>query len=669
MSNQTSSPSASIYQNWHYRPDIQGIRAIGAILIAIYHIWIHKVSGGVDVFFVMSGFLMTALLLKAHAREGRINPLAFWGKVIRRVAPSAYMILLITLIYGFFFAPRPLLENLVAEVIHSTLHLQNIRLLQTATDYLARDEPVSAVQQFWALSIQIQFYAVLPFALMAGLWLNKRMQSLKPLACIIAAIILLSFVYSVVITAAKPAQAYFNPGTRIWEFLAGSLLAILAPFVRISARQSQVLAAIGLVALVGTGVLVPIDIPFPGYIALLPVGAALLLLLSGINQHANAVTRLLSSRPLVSLGNVSFTIYLWHWPLLVFYQYHTDSLTVGLLPGAVIIALSISLAYFTTYVFEKPIKEIRFREPLTSFALGAMFLAPLMAAALFFRTDIKATQVERAEFWTDNTEMQATRAGIDLRNYGLSLNEDDLVAVKSMVPVVYETGCHQGIDEAEAITCDLGAPHAEQTIALVGGSHATQWLPALDMIGQEKAIRVINITKSACPFGALEASNESCRLWNENVIQKLAEIKPTMVVTNSTRSGPDGEDVPPEYVAQWRRVLDMGIPIIGIRDNPWYDFDVPTCQSMSENPATACTIERARALRAENPVEQLLEEIDGMYSVDLNDYMCDETTCFTAYGDYLFYRDSNHLSVPWVASLSRVMRIRLSKFYPEMFSN
>jgi peptidoglycan/LPS O-acetylase OafA/YrhL len=667
-----SQPDASLmapYQAWAYRPDIQGVRAVGAILIAVYHIWIHKVSGGVDVFFVMSGFLMTALLLKAQAREGRIRPLAFWGKIIRRVAPSAYLILLVTLIYGYFLAPGPLVDNLITEVIYSALHLENLRLIQTATDYLARDEPVSAVQQFWALSIQMQFYAVLPLLLFIGLWLSRRHQSLLPLITLLALLCLLSFAYSVYLTAAKPAQAYFNPAARGWEFLAGALLAILSPSLRPGAATRAALGLVGLALLFGTGMLIPSHMAFPGYVALMPVSAAVLLLIAGMGQSSGPATSLLSSPPLVSLGNVSFTIYLWHWPLLVFYQYHANTLAPGLLAGLLIILASVALAYATHHFFEKPLKSLHWREPLSSYALGLVFLAPLMATSLAFKSSIASVQQEREAFWTETEgdTRQARLADLNFEAFHLSVAEEDLRAVKAMLPSVYHDGCHQDITEEEALYCILGDAAAEVSVALVGGSHATQWLPALDRIGQERGLQVINMTKSGCPFGAMPDSDSSCHAWNRNVLTRLQELQPDAVITNSTRSGPDGERVPEEYLDQWRAVTELGIPIIGIRDNPWFDYDVPTCLALNRDDDRACTMPRARALQAENPVDALIPTIPGFHSIDMNDFLCDDETCYTAYGKYLFYRDQDHLSVPYVASLSRALRIRLTRYVPTLF--
>ncbi|HEY6612166.1 MAG TPA: acyltransferase, partial [Pseudomonas sp.] len=160
-----------------YRDDIQGVRAIGAILIALYHIWIHKVSGGVDVFFVMSGFLMTGVLIRQLESTNRIQPFVFWGNLVKRIAPSACTVLLATLLLGYFFVPEPLWTQFIKEVTYSAIQVENIGLMRNSVDYLARELPPSPVQQFWALSIQVQFYVFLPLILTLVLGLSKRPSS------------------------------------------------------------------------------------------------------------------------------------------------------------------------------------------------------------------------------------------------------------------------------------------------------------------------------------------------------------------------------------------------------------------------------------------------------------------------------------------------------------
>ena len=213
-----------------YRHDIQGIRAISALLIAVYHIWINKVSGGVDVFFVISGFLMTGVLIRQIHQLDRIRPLIFWGNLIKRIAPCACTVLLFTLVAGYFIVPEPLWSQLIQETLFSALNLENIELMRRSVDYLARELPPSPVQQFWALSTQVQFYLLLPPVLMLALWIGRRKGSVSrtPLLLGIGLVAVASLFYSIVETAREPVSSYFNPAARVWEFFSGALLVMRA---------------------------------------------------------------------------------------------------------------------------------------------------------------------------------------------------------------------------------------------------------------------------------------------------------------------------------------------------------------------------------------------------------------------------------------------------------
>jgi len=196
-----------LYSTKEYREDIQGIRAIGALLIMIYHLWLDKVSGGVDIFFVISGYFMATLILSRLARDGCVAPMEFWGKIIQRIAPSAYTVLLATIVFSCFFIPETQWVRLVDETIASAFHLENLLLLKTSVDYFARNEAASAVQQFWALSIQMQFYLLLPAVFLLGVALARRQQSVRPMILLFGCIVAASFIYSVFATYRSPESA------------------------------------------------------------------------------------------------------------------------------------------------------------------------------------------------------------------------------------------------------------------------------------------------------------------------------------------------------------------------------------------------------------------------------------------------------------------------------
>ncbi len=653
-----------------YREDIQGVRAIGAILITVYHIWINKVSGGVDVFFVISGFLMTGVLIRQLESSARIQPLLFWGNLIKRILPSACTVLLVTLALGYFFVPEPLWARFIREVAYSVLQVENIGLMASSVDYLARDLPPSPVQQFWALSIQVQFYFLLPLLLALVLALSRGCSSVRPFIGALATLIALSFLYSLIETAHNPASAYFNPATRAWEFFAGGLLAFLLPHIKLGNGLRAGLGVLGLLALLLCGPLVPASERFPGWIATVPVSAALLLLISGTGADQPPTSRLLSHPWLTHLGKVSFGIYLWHWPLLVFTLEYTHSSRPTLPQGVAIILLSIALAMATHRLIEEPLRRKEFApgKVWTPYLIGVAFLAPVLASTATWHYYIRHTIAEQVHERLPQARLDdIERIGVQ-RDVSAEL-EDELIAVKELLPEAYTEDCHQAITAAEVKICAYGDTRAERSVALVGGSHAVQWLPALDAIGKETRLKILNITKSSCPFGALSDSDPSCLAWNRQLIDKLTQLRPLAVITNSTRAGlaEVPEHVPPSYVEQWKRLEELGIPVIAIRDNPAFDFDVATCIAQHTDDALACSRPRARSLAPTDPAVAHQRTLSNLHLIDMSEFFCTAQTCIAVTRDHLMYRDAEHLNVPYVMSLTERLNEKLVRATPEIF--
>lgn len=659
------------YSTKNYRQDIQGIRALGALLIMIYHLWIGKISGGVDIFFVISGYFMGTALLSRLVKDGRVVPIDFWGKIIKRIAPSAYTVLLATLIFAYFFIPETQWVRLVNEIIASSVHLENLLLMQTSVDYFARNEPASAVQQFWALSIQMQFYVLLPFVFFIGAALAKRQGSLWPLIVLFAGIVTASFIYSVYATFQSPASAYFNPFARTWEFYCGVLVALAIPLVKVAPAVRQILSYVGLAGVLLAGLIIPKTAPFPGYIAAVPVLAAVFLLASNPQELSNRVGRFLMQPIFAFLGSISFTIYLWHWPLLIFYKEAAGVTDIGILPGVGIIGLAIALAYLTTRFIEEPLRKqsegrtSRLPPALSAFILGAMFAAPVALIAvglkLYFFTMVKDY---RAEDIRPFAGLQ-----VDIQSDASVVPHQQFLFAKRLLPQPYLEGCNQNPASPLVIACEYGDKKALKTVVLVGGSHALQWLPALDVIGKTEGYKIINITKSLCPFGHLPTSHPSCKEWNENVVRYLTELKPSVVITNSTRAAQDGKEeyVPQSYVDQWKTLADRDIPVIGIRDNPRFPFDPADCLSRNKLNPLSCAKARSELLLPVDPAQPMVADSEKITLVDMTDFLCTSDTCVTVFNDFIMYSDREHISVLYAVYLATALHEKFADAAPHIF--
>lgn len=633
------------YTHQEYRNDIQGLRAVGAIIIMVFHIWFNKVSGGVDVFFVVSGFLMASIVLKGYFLNGTVSPLPFWGGVIKRVAPSAYIVLAATLVASYFITSPVLIYTFLHEIIASAFHLENIQLIRLSVDYLSSGRPPSPVQQFWALSIQMQFYVVFPLILIPLAYIAKKKQTSLPLFLGIAIIILASFVYATLLVKDNPAMSYFNPLSRIWEFLFGTLAFLLISNAK-TIQYRQALGVVGIALIIGGAIFIPRGANFSGPISLIPVLGAVFVILSGVGGKG-FVNDLLSNKFLVFLGGISFTVYLWHWPILVFYKEYFGYESISLLQGLMIMIVSTILAYFTSKKIESPFRKIPREKVLINFSIGILFFLPVVVAAFAFRYEVVST-TESAKIKLEKEAVEPfTGDRVYLEDQAFKPDRERLLTIKQRVPAAYAEGCNQSMDGKEVTTCDFGDVSSDREVVLAGGSHAVQWITALDVIGKDNNFKVINMTKAGCPLGVVEESNDSCHKWNESALKKIVEINPYAVITNSTRTVVNGKEfIPSAYADSWKVLADSNIDVIGIRDNPRFDFDVPDCIHRNRNVADveACTINRADALLATDPTTEYQDIITG---IDMSDMFCTDERCLTTFSGNIMYRDAEHISIEY----------------------
>lgn len=332
-----------------FRPELQGLRALAVLLVVVYHVWVGRVSGGVDVFFLITGFLITGGLYRAAARGG-VDVLATWRRQFSRLLPAMTVVLTAGVVAGFWLLPENRWMPTVRETVASLLFLQNWELAHNSVDYAARDNAASIVQHFWSLSIQGQFYLLAPLVV-AGVAIATRRDGAdlhRRLTGTLLAVGGASFAYSVYLTLVNQPLAYFHSATRIWEFALGGLLALWISRIEdrpeLTPGTRAVLGWGGVVALVSCGILLQVDRAFPGWAALWPTLAAAMVLVAGRSGHRFGVDHLLSGRVLRTIGDLSFPLYLWHWPILTLTLVRTGQDRLDLEQGAAVIGVSFVLA-------------------------------------------------------------------------------------------------------------------------------------------------------------------------------------------------------------------------------------------------------------------------------------------------------------------------------------
>lgn len=654
------------------RADIQGLRAVASLLVATYHVWFHRVSGGVDVFFVVSGFLITRSLVGRLGPDGRLDVAGFWAGLARRLLPTALMVIVATSLAAPWVLPRVLWASTAEDGLASLAYVANWRLAFEAVDYLARDRTPSPFQHFWALAVQGQFYLLWPILVLGASRLAAaRGRTLKQmLTFTLAATFVVSFTYAAISTWRDQPFAYFDTVARLWEFALGGLVA--ASGGRLTARWSPLLGWMGLAGVVATGVLFPVSQVFPGPMTLWPTLSAVLILVAGAS-HEWGVDRVLGRGPLSQLGDHSYGFYLWHWPLLVGWWAWSGSFQVSLLAGLLLLTLAAALTWITTRTVGEFV-----RRHASGLAAGPVLrrAAATVAAVgiLLGGQSGYARHLRRQEHQTllrpDPLDYPGGRLGV--RNASPTPDRLPLPGPFSLaddVPVSYVDGCHQSIKVSEPRVCTYGDPGGRITIALVGGSHAAHWLPALQQLAPELSLRILSITKSDCwlnddlrPNTRTIRIAHSCAEWNRRVVDTLRDLAPDAVFTTSTvldradgtassAETSRGEYVPPGYVAKWRQIASLGIDVLAVRDTPWHLSPPGECVDVFGAANPRCQRPRALVFARDDPSTQVEVVPLRFRRIDLTDRFCDEENCPPVVGHIQVYRDKHHLSATFAASL------------------
>jgi len=661
-----------------FRPEIEGLRAIAAILVAVFHIWLGRVSGGVDVFFVVSSFLITTGLLGHIDRWQRVDFALFWGRLIKRLVPVAYLVLVAVIVVAIVMMPKSRWKDTIEQVAASAVYLENWALAFRAVDYLAQHESVSPVQHFWALSVQGQFYVVWPM-LVAGAALVARRAGVAfrtVLTGALALIFALSIAFSVYLTEKNQPFAYFNTFTRAWEFSMGALLALAIPYLRPAKPLRIVLGWVGVVAIVSCGIVLQVSRVFPGYAALWPTLAAVCIITAGTSGSRFGADRLLASRPMVYLGGISYGIYLWHFPILAFWRQYAQPYELPAFAGVIILVMSIGLAALSTRYIEGRIREPRGQTAARGRPLvfGLACMAPIVVGLGIWSAwylAVKHPNPAATVVTKDN------HPGALARTSGFQyVGATDVDVVPGPLQVAEDRefldqpGCVTEPDATEPGICRIAGRAGSGkrlTIAVVGGSHSAQWLPALKLIAEPSGWDVYSYTKSNCPFylGASVSSKEvgSCPIWNQNVLQAILALRPDAVFMTSTRYNGDESDefVPDGYLNAWQQLAAANIRVIALRDNPDFEFDVSACVELHGAEAPLCALPRQRMLEVPSPTELIPNPPPTVRFIDLSDYFCDGDTCPPVIGNVLVYRHMNHITATYVRTLAPMLQSALEQ--------
>ena len=649
---QPSAPVDTAGRTARYRPELQGLRALAVALVVVYHVWFNRVSGGVDVFFLVSGFLLTGQLVRAVDR-GPIALRPLWGRMATRLLPVALTVLLATVVAAVLVLPEGRWFQTIREVAASALFLQNWQLAADAVDYAAQNNTASVVQHFWSLSIQGQVFVAWPLLVVLVVLIARRAGAdlREYLALALVGVGVTSFSYSVALTAADQPLAYFHTLTRLWEFAFGGLLALGVDRVSLSRATRTVLGWTGAVGLLLCGLVLQVGSVFPGYAALWPTTCAALVIAAGVTGSRWGVDRLLAARPAQYLGDLSYALYLWHWPVLVLYLVGRGRDAVGLRGGVLIIGTSLVLAVLTHHLVERPALRRAGPRPYRALAAGTA-LVLLTVAGWQIAAVHRITDVGRPGD-SDHPGARALAGAV----------ADPAVEPLPPMVSVYEDWVridHWDCAPMARFPMDVCTQpveyQPERRIVVVGDSHALQFAGALVPLAQQRGWQLISMVRGACPFSTASEvvfDDPDCLAWNGAAAAEIADLRPDGVVTLASRDVRTGltEVTPPGFVEQWWRLHDLSIPVLAVRDNPRFDFSPPDCLQHLGRSAPGCGVERA-AVYAPEPPWARLNVPPNVSFLDLSDQLCNAVHCPAEIGNVLVYMDDNHLSASYAATIA-----------------
>ena len=675
-----------------FRPDIQGLRAVAVVIVVLFHLWPGRLTGGfvgVDVFFVISGYLITSHLFREIAATGTVSLRNFWARRIRRLLPASLLVLLVSTIAVLGFVPATLWSQSSRQIAASALYVQNWALARDQVDYMAAGNVPTVAQHYWSLSIEEQFYVVWPLLLVAILLVYRRLgrgrgRGRGPLIAGLSVLAAVSLAFSVVSTNANQASGYFLTQSRVWEFAAGALVALVVPGRLASARWNRWQGPLvwgGLAAILVAGLRFNGATPFPGWVALLPVLGAVAAIVGGSITAQTAPVRALSLRPMTFIGDISYSIYLWHWAVIVVWPYATGSPLRA--PDKVIIfGTAVLLAWLTKILVEDPGRHNRWliASPWRTMACAAAGMAIVVLGTVVMSNELHRRQAEgdaaHAEVVDSGcygpSALEPGSRCVPVEGSGPIVPPPEVVALQNTDPLY--RGCMGEITGTDVVTCTLGSQSAtpERVVALVGDSHATAWFPALDEIGVTNNWRIITYAKASCPLTEAirtlpsektDEAERDCHAWVASVISALADSDEVSYVFTAAFSNAYGykspagegfEDPRVDGFAQAEsELVAAGLQVFVLSDVPLTQgTDVPTCLAQNPSDRVACAMPRSQALPGSAPAEAALRVNDPkVHVIDLSDHFCDARTCYPVVGDLIVYRDYSHISADYARAL------------------
>ncbi|OMC52191.1 acyltransferase [Mycobacterium sp. IS-836] len=689
-----------------FRPDIEGLRAIAVFAVVLFHADVPGVGGGyvgVDVFFVISGFLITGLLWREVSTTGSVRLRRFYGARARRLLPASATVGVVTALSSAVLLPPLQARTVFGDGIACALYVGNYRFVLQAVDYFSTTLP-SPFLHYWSLGVEEQFYLVWPAMMIGTAWLIRRVRrrsradapsAKSPYLVVLALVAALSFALSLAATYLVPAVAFFSLPTRAWQLAAGGLVALTAGrWRRLPALPAAIAGWVGLAMILLACTLFDTTTPFPGTAALLPVLGAALVIGAGCAAPSQGCGRVLALSPMRAIGRVSYSWYLWHWPVLLLAPPLLGH-QLGLADRLAAVLVSGGLAVLTLHLIENPLRfaaAVR-RSPLGSLALGsaATAVAVCVGVALLVlmpppigrgtpaaRLIVTAAPVpagrsidayDAAVQHAFAQVQTAVAAAADLKAVPSNL-DPPLADADAAIHAIDLTTCMRNFFQAEQPECATGDTGSTTTVALVGDSHAAMWSSALQQVAAQRRWRLEALMKAGCPLMDLPMGNMRsfhCEQWRGRIMARLRAEHPRLVVVSMWRAYhpsygwiPSFATYDPAWIDSLTRLVQQlrgtGAKVLVLGPIPDPQSMVPICLSGHLDDATACSPARSTAVNESGiAAESAATKAGGGQYADVTELFCTTDRCPVIVANSLVYADSNHTTLEYSLALAPVI--------------
>jgi peptidoglycan/LPS O-acetylase OafA/YrhL len=684
-----------------FRPDIEGLRAVAVLAVVLFHAEVPGVGGGyvgVDVFFVISGFLITGLLWREANATGTVGLRGFYGARARRLLPASATVGVITMVGSVLLLPPLQVPSVIWDGTYSALYVGNYWFIMRGVDYFANHKLPSPFQHYWSLGVEEQFYLVWPALIIGTAWLIRRVRrrtrveatsSRRPYLVVLALVAAVSFTMSLVATPWAPAVAFFSLPTRAWQLALGGLVALtVGRWQRLSPRAGSITGWAGLALILLACAGLSSTTLYPGIAALLPTVGAAMVIAAGCASPDGGCGRVLGLSPMRAIGRISYSWYLWHWPVLVFAPALLGH-PLGLSARVAAALISGGLAVLTLRFIENPLRfaaPIR-RSPGRSLALGGAATAVAVCVGLALLQVVPSPVGRGAPAVALTFTAAPVPAGSDVAAYDAAVQHAfaqvqaavaasaDLKAVPSnLSPPLAEAeseqkayagnGCLRTPLQAGQPECATGDTASTTTVAVVGDSHAAIWNPAFRQIAEQRHWRLETLAKAACPLMDVRVTNpfrnfvelfEHCEQWRGEIMARLSAEHPRLVVVSAFRGYGVDESLTgwnsydPAWIDSLTRLVQQlrgtGAEVLVLGPVPNPHFGVPTCLSAHLDDVATCTPLRSQALNQPGiATESAATKAGGGQYADVGGLFCTSDRCPVIVGNTLVYVDESHLT-------------------------